>query len=93
MEVPRLGIKSELQLPAYTTAIAMLDLSPICDLLHSSQQCQILNRLSKARDRNLIFMDTSPVLNPLSHNRNSPVRVLGVFLAAPEVCGCSWARD
>ena len=25
MEVPRLGVKSELQLPAYTTATAMLD--------------------------------------------------------------------
>ena len=27
MEVPRLGIESELQLPAYTTATAMWDLS------------------------------------------------------------------
>ena len=27
MEVPRLGVKSELQLPAYTTATAILDLS------------------------------------------------------------------
>ena len=29
MEVPRLGIKSELRLPAYTTAAAMQDLSHI----------------------------------------------------------------
>ena len=35
-EVPSLGVKSELQLPAYTTAIALLDLSRICDLHHSS---------------------------------------------------------
>ena len=27
MEVPRLGVKSELQLPTYTTATAMPDLS------------------------------------------------------------------
>ena len=34
MEVPRLGVKMELQLPAYTvaTAKATLDLSHICDL-------------------------------------------------------------
>ena len=34
MEVPRLGVKSELQLPAYTTATAMAtpELSHICDL-------------------------------------------------------------
>ena len=31
MEVPRLGFKLELQLPAYTTATAMHDLSCICD--------------------------------------------------------------
>ena len=46
MEVPRLGIKSELQLPAYTTATAMQDLSHRCDLHHRSGQCQILNPLS-----------------------------------------------
>ena len=44
MEVPKLGVKTELQLPAYTIAIATatLDLSCICDLHHSSQQCWIL---------------------------------------------------
>ena len=50
MEVPRLGVESELQLPAYTTAIATPDLSHICNLYHSSRQCQILNPLSEARD-------------------------------------------
>ena len=38
MEVPRLGVKLELQLAAYTTAIAMQDPSLVCDLHHSSQQ-------------------------------------------------------
>ena len=36
---PRLGIKSELQLPAYAIATATPDLSGICDLCHSLQQC------------------------------------------------------
>ena len=34
-EVPRLGVKSELQLPAYTTATATPDLSCICELHHT----------------------------------------------------------
>ena len=59
MEVSRLGVKSELQLPAYTTATATLDLSRLCDLHCSSQQCRILNPLNEARDQTLVFMDTS----------------------------------
>ena len=31
-EVPRLGVESELQLPAYTTATATWDPSHICEL-------------------------------------------------------------
>ena len=50
MGVPRLGVKSELQLQANATAIAMQDLSRVFDLHPSSQQCQILNPLSEARD-------------------------------------------
>ena len=48
MEVPRLGIISELQLLA--TAAAVPDPSCVCDLHHSSWQHRILNPLSKARD-------------------------------------------
>ena len=59
MEVPRLGVESELQLPAYTTATAGWDLSRICKLHHSSQQCWILNPLSKAWDQTCVLMDTS----------------------------------
>ena len=55
-EVPRLV---KLQQPAYTTATAMRDPIHICSLHHSSQQCQILNPLSKARDRAHILVDTS----------------------------------
>ena len=45
IEVPRLGVESELQLSAYTTATATatLDLSYICDLHHSSEQLQMLS--------------------------------------------------
>ena len=50
MEVPRLGVKSKLQLLAYTTAKAMPDPSHICDLHCSMKQCQILNPLNAARD-------------------------------------------
>ena len=61
MDVPRLGVESELRLPAYTTATATGDLSHICDLHHSSQQHWIFNPLSEARDRTLVLMDTRRV--------------------------------
>ena len=51
MEVPRLGVESELPLLAYTTATATQDLSCVCGLHHSSLQGWILNPPSLARDR------------------------------------------
>ena len=51
MEVPRPGVKSELQIPAYTTATAIPDPSHIWDLHHSLWQRQILNPLCQARDQ------------------------------------------
>ena len=42
MEVPRLEVSSDLQLPAYTIATAQPDLSHICDLHCSSQQWRFL---------------------------------------------------
>ena len=75
MEVPRLGVKSELQWLATATAIATttatLGLSRFCDLHHSSWERQILNPLSEAGDHTHILIDTSRVHNPLIHNRNS----------------------
>jgi len=71
MEVPRLGVKSELQLPAYTTATATPDPSRIFDLRHSSWQCCIFNPLSEPRGGTCILMDTGGVLNLLGHNGNS----------------------
>ena len=61
MEVPRLGVKSELQMQAYATATAMLNPSRVCDLRHSLRQCQILNPMSEARDRTRILKDTSRI--------------------------------
>ena len=55
MEVTKLGVKSELQLLATATQ----DPSCVCNLHCSSQQCQILNPLTRARDRTHILMDTS----------------------------------
>ena len=65
MEVPRLGVKLELQLPAYSTATAMPDPSHVCD-----EQHWILNPLGKAKGQICILMDTSWVCNPLNYNRN-----------------------
>ena len=61
IEFLRLGVKLELQLPAYTTATAGWCPSHVSDLYHSSQQHQILNPLSKARNRTRVLMDTSQV--------------------------------
>ena len=76
MEVPGLGVESELQLLAYTTALATPDLICICD--HSSWLRWIVNPLNEARDWTHILMDTSQVLNPWSYNRNS--KRTGLFL-------------
>ena len=61
MEVPKLGVGSELQLPAYATATATQDASCICDLHSSLWQHWILNPLSEARDRTHILMDSSRI--------------------------------
>ena len=59
MEVPRLEVKLELQLPAYATAAAMPD--PSYNLHHSSWQHQILNPLREAMDQTHVLMDISQV--------------------------------
>ena len=62
MDVPSLGVQSELELSA--TATAMSDPSQICDLHHSSWQHEILNPLSKVRDRTYNLMVPSQIVSP-----------------------------
>ena len=76
MEVPRLGVQSELQLLAYATATAMWDPSHICNLHHSSRQHWILNPLNEARGRTCNLIIPSQVRQPLSHNGNSQISLL-----------------
>ena len=80
MEVPRLGVQSELQLPAYTTATATQDLSHVCELHHSSWQCQMPNSLSEARDRTHILLDPSWI------HFDTPPRELPPFLIFSALC-------
>ena len=61
MEVPRLVVESELQLPAFATATETWDPSCVYNLHHSSRQNTILNSLSEARDQTHIFMGTSQI--------------------------------
>ena len=56
MEAPRPGVKSELQLPAYTTALSYVG---------------SLIPLSEARGQTCILVDTNWVGNLLSHSKNS----------------------
>ena len=51
VEVPRLGVESELQRLGYTTATATQDLSRVFDLHQSLWQRQILKSLREARDQ------------------------------------------
>ena len=83
MEVPRLGVESELHLPVYTTATATQNRSPTRDLRHSLQ-----HPLSEARDRTRVLTDPSQILNLMSHNRRSYFffffTKLGLFTLKPD---------
>ena len=56
MEVPRLGVESEL--PLLATATVVQDLSCVWNLHHGSGQCWILNSLREAKNQTRILMDT-----------------------------------
>ena len=58
MEVSGLGVKLDLQLQAYATAMATSDLTLIC-ILCSLWQHQTLNPLSEAKDQTHILVDTT----------------------------------
>ena len=78
MEVSRLEVK--LELPAYAMATATPGLSRTQDLRRSLGQHWILNPPSKARNWTCIIMDTSQILNPLSHNGNSLNTIYNLLL-------------
>ena len=59
MKVPKLRVKLELQLLAYSTA--MRDPIHVYDLHHSSQQHQIPDPLKEDRDQTHVLMDTSQI--------------------------------
>jgi len=71
MEVPRLGVESEPQPPAYARATATRDPSCVCNPHHSSRQLRIVNPLSKGRDRTRNPMVPSRTRQPLRRNGNS----------------------
>ena len=73
------GVQSELQLPAYTTATATLDLSHICDLSHSSWQQQVLNTLDEVRDQTCVLMDASQIHFHCATDGNSPHYILCIY--------------
>ena len=72
-EVPRPEVKWELPTGTGHPPTPQPRQICVCDLHHSSWQCQIFN-LSQARDRTHLLVDTSQVLYPLSHSENSKKR-------------------
>ena len=75
MEVPRLRVELELQLPAYAIARATRDPSNICNIHRSLWRRQILNLLSEATtswiaDRRGPNKHTG-FITPLNHDGNS----------------------
>ena len=80
MEIPSLGVQLDLQLLAYFTVTATWDPSHICELHHSSWQCQILNPLSKARDQTCNLMVPSHICFPPCHDGNSSISFLKIYI-------------
>ena len=61
MDIPRLGVQSQQQQLAYSTATAMPDASCNCGLHHSPWQCRIRSPLNEARDWTCVLMGTSQI--------------------------------
>ena len=76
MEVPRPGVESELQPPAYARATATQDPSRVRNPHHSPQQRRNLNPLSKGRDRTRNPMAPSRIRQPLRPDGNSGIVIL-----------------
>ena len=61
MDVSRLGVQLEPQLPPYATATATGDLSHSATYTIACSSAGSFNPLSKARDRTCVLMDTSQI--------------------------------
>ena len=61
MEVPRLGVESELQPLAYTTATPTPDSSCICDLNTAHGNARSLTQLKEAKDQTFVLMGASQI--------------------------------
>ena len=81
MKVLRLGVKSELHL-CYTTAKAMLDLSRVRNLHHSSCQHWILNPLSEAKNQTCNLMVPSWVHFHYAMRETPSFIILGKYLSS-----------
>ena len=86
IEAPRLGVESELQLPAYTTGYA--GSKRVCDLHHSSWQRWILDPLSEARDGTHSLVVSSRICFCCA-TMGTPI--FGLFRATPTAYGVSQA--
>ena len=89
VEVPRLGVQSELQLPAYTTATATQNPSHICNLHHGSGQCQIFNPLTEARNQTRNLMVTSQIR---FHCTTTGTLQGKIFKFPPGPPSCHWGQ-
>ena len=72
-EVPRLGVQSELHLPAYVTSTAMPDPSDICDLWHSFGIAGSLTHWARPGIEPASSPTLCRVLNPLEPQRELPL--------------------
>ena len=79
VKVPRLGVQSELQLLAYTTATSTQDTSHVCNLDHSLWQRWILNPLSEARYWTCRLMDTGSVHYCWAMTGTPPIVILSIL--------------
>ena len=94
MELPRLGVESELQMLSHATATATPVLSRICDLSWSLWQAPSLTHWPRPGIEPMPSRALRWVLKLLSHNGNSDqINLNQFFLAISIACGSSWARD
>ena len=93
MEVPSLGVESELLLLACTTVTAKPDPNHVFDLCHSSRQCWILSPLSETRGGTCVLMDTTQIcFCQVTTGIPHCFSFLFLFIAAPVAYGSSQTR-